>query len=218
MENTISLSKLEENLSWFKKMYDSVRLVDPINKKVVEYHHCNRNETGGFCYDYWENGKICDNCISVRAYLYDKCFIKLEQTVTTIMLVTAIPVEGTEQPLIIELLKNATDSMMIGTGEYSKGHPIQNIVTEFNDLITKDELTGLYNRRYVDERLPADIVKTTFDEIPLSVIFMDIDNLKEINDTFGHTEGDIVVALDEENRNTLKRLGGFDDDGNVILE
>lgn len=32
------------------------------------------------------------------------------------------------------------------------------------------------------------------------------------------TEGDIVVALDGENRNTLKRLGGFDDDGNVILE
>lgn len=32
------------------------------------------------------------------------------------------------------------------------------------------------------------------------------------------TEGDIVVALDEENRNTLKRLGGFDDEGNVILE
>lgn len=32
------------------------------------------------------------------------------------------------------------------------------------------------------------------------------------------TEGDVVVALDEENRNTLKRLGGFDDEGNVILE
>lgn len=31
-------------------------------------------------------------------------------------------------------------------------------------------------------------------------------------------EGDIVVALDEESRNTLKRLGGFDDEGNVILE
>lgn len=32
------------------------------------------------------------------------------------------------------------------------------------------------------------------------------------------TEGDIVVALDEESRNTLKRLGAFDDNGNVILE
>lgn len=32
------------------------------------------------------------------------------------------------------------------------------------------------------------------------------------------TEGDIVVALDEENRNTLKRLDGFDDEGNVLLE
>lgn len=30
--------------------------------------------------------------------------------------------------------------------------------------------------------------------------------------------GDIVVALDDENRNTLKRLGGFDDEGNIVLE
>lgn len=193
MENFVSLSKLEENLSLFKKMYDSVRLVDPVSKKVVEYHNYIRNEAGSVCYDYWGNGKICDNCISTRAHLDDKCYIKLEQTGTTIMVVTAMPVEGAEQPLIIELLKDATDSLIIGTGKYSNGHHVQNIITEFNDLITKDELTGLYNRRYVDERLPADIVKTTLNEMPLSVIFMDMDNLKEINDTFGHVYGDKTI-------------------------
>lgn len=193
MENSVLRSKLEENLNLLKKMYDSVRLVDPVSKKVIEYHHSNRIETGSVCYNYWGKGKICDNCICVHAHLNDKCFIKLEQIGTTIMVVTAMPVEGAEHPLIIEMLKDVTDSLIIGTGKYSNGHQVQNIITEFNDLITKDELTGLYNRRYVDERLPADIVKSTLNEMPLSIIFMDIDNLKEINDTFGHVYGDKTI-------------------------
>lgn len=193
MEDSILLNRLEENLSLFQKMYDVVRLVDPIKKKVIEHHDRNIRETDSICYDYWENGKICDNCISIRAHLCNKCYIKLEQTSDIIMVVTAVPIENTTQPIIVEMLKNATDSMLIGTGKYSSGHPIQNIVTELNDLIIRDELTGIYNRRYIDERLPVDIVKSTLSEMPLSVIFMDIDNLKKINDTFGHVYGDKII-------------------------
>ncbi len=193
MENSISLSRLEENLVWFRNLYDSVRLVDPIEKKVIEYRHYNRNYTENICYDYWGKGKICESCISTRAYLYNKCFIKLEHTATSIMVVIAMPVEGAEKPLVIELLKNATDSIVVDTIEPSRGCPIHNTVAELNELIIKDELTGLYNRRYIFERLPADIVKNTMDEGILSVIFIDIDSLKEVNDTFGHIYGDKTI-------------------------
>ena len=193
MVDSILLSKLEENLNLFQKMYDIVRLVDPIKKKVIEYHGCNIQETNTVCCDYWGNGEICNNCISVRAYLCNKCYIKLEQTSNTIMVVTAVPIQNATQPIIIELLKDATDSMLIGTGKYPSGYPIQNIVTELNDLIVRDELTGIYNRRYIDERLPVDIVKSSLSEMLLSVIFIDLDNLKEINDTFGHVYGDKVI-------------------------
>ncbi|MDF2568101.1 MAG: hypothetical protein K0R90_1557 [Oscillospiraceae bacterium] len=194
LSENISLSKLEENLTFFRKMYDAVRLVDPINKRVMEYNGDKKRETDSICYDYWSKGKICDNCISVRAHLTNKCYLKLEQSGDVIMMVTAMPVENTDRPIIIELLKNATESMMFGTGEYSGGHLMKNVITEISDKIIKDELTGLYNRRYIDERLPADIVRSAMEEVPISVIFMDVDNLKEINDVYGHIYGDKTIV------------------------
>ena len=180
-------------MEFFRKMYDMVRLVNPLNKTVVESKGSSREETDEICFAYWENGKICSNCISVRAHLGNKCFMKLEQSGAKIMMVTALPVENAGTPTVIELLKNATETMLIGKGDYTDGHMMRNIVAQINDLAVKDELTGLFNRRYIHERLSADVVKATMEGLPLSVIFLDIDNLKQTNDTLGHAFGDQVL-------------------------
>ncbi len=69
MSNIITYDELENKLAFFNKMYDIVRLVDPINKKVLEYRSVSSIEVNEFCYAYWSNNKICDNCISIRAHL-----------------------------------------------------------------------------------------------------------------------------------------------------
>lgn len=194
MYDNITLDKVEAQLSFFNKMYDVIRLVDPVKKRVIEYRGLDRLETGGICHSYWKDGKLCDNCISIRAYANNKCFQKLEQACDEILMVTAIPIDNVEVPTVLELLKNATETMMIGTGVYTDGHLMRNLILELNDLAIKDELTGLYNRRYVDERLPADIIKATLENAPLSVVFVDVDNLKEINDTYGHVTGDKAIT------------------------
>jgi two-component system cell cycle response regulator len=99
MSNKITLSGLEKNLAFFRKMYDAVRIVDPVNKRVLECRGYSINQTNEICYDYWKSGKICDNCISVRAYHGKKSYIKLEQNPDTIMMVTALPVETAEPPV-----------------------------------------------------------------------------------------------------------------------
>lgn len=191
--DSITLDRLEEHLFFFHKMFDVVRLVNPVIKKVIDYRNGNIHEIDEVCFGYWESGEICDNCISIRAYLSNKFYMKLEQADSAIMVVTAIPLEGTQQPAVLELLKNATDTMMVGNGIYTEGRMMQNLITDLNELVVKDDLTGVYNRRYVSERLPGDIAKAAMEDAPITVAFVDIDNLKEINDTYGHANGDKVI-------------------------
>ena len=189
----ISLSKLQSYLDFFNKMYDAVRLVDPLHKKVIEYQNNGSQEAAEACYSYWSSGRICENCVSVRAYKEQKSFMKLEHCPNAIMLVTALPVDTQEQAVVLELLKNATDTMMIGKGDYNKGAVLFNAVQDINDMVVRDELTSLYNRRFMDDRLPVDIVNAMVNKRPISVIFIDVDNLKNTNDLFGHCAGDQIL-------------------------
>jgi len=58
---------------------------------------------------------------------------------------------------------------------------------------THDSLTGLFNKSYLLEALTQHISLAKRHNTDLSVLFLDIDNFKEINDTFGHHTGDIVL-------------------------
>lgn len=57
-------------------------------------------------------------------------------------------------------------------------------------LATRDSLTGLYNRRFLDEKLTEEFARAVRYEHPLSVAIFDIDGFKEINDQFSHDIGD----------------------------
>jgi len=61
------------------------------------------------------------------------------------------------------------------------------------NLAAVDPLTGLYNRRVADERLRAEVTRSGRHGHPLAVMFFDLDDFKQINDTFGHTAGDLVL-------------------------
>jgi diguanylate cyclase (GGDEF)-like protein len=58
---------------------------------------------------------------------------------------------------------------------------------------THDTLTGLVNRRYFEERVTAEAQKAFLNGTGLSIIMVDIDHFKRVNDTFGHAAGDKVL-------------------------
>lgn len=60
------------------------------------------------------------------------------------------------------------------------------------DSIT-DPLTGLRNRRYLDERMDQEIARARREGRPLGCLLVDVDHFKEINDTWGHEAGDQVL-------------------------
>lgn len=57
----------------------------------------------------------------------------------------------------------------------------------------KDYLTGLYNRRFVRKIMPKLMAQAERNEGALSVSLIDVNNFKEINDTYGHRKGDTVL-------------------------
>lgn len=59
----------------------------------------------------------------------------------------------------------------------------------------RDPLTGLYNRRYLEESLSQEIVRSQRKQLSIGVIMIDIDHFKRFNDTFGHDVGDAVLKL-----------------------
>lgn len=67
-------------------------------------------------------------------------------------------------------------------------------VERLRSLAHTDGLTGLPNRRYLDERLEHEVVRAVRYQQPLSVLVIDVDDFKVVNDTWGHNKGDEVLA------------------------
>jgi diguanylate cyclase (GGDEF)-like protein len=57
-----------------------------------------------------------------------------------------------------------------------------------------DSLLGIFNRRYLEQRLKEESARSQRYKIPLSILMMDIDHFKQINDKFGHASGDSVLS------------------------
>src|SRR5580693_2869319 len=56
-----------------------------------------------------------------------------------------------------------------------------------------DALTGLYNRRFAEQRLAAEVARSARKGHPLTVVLLDLNEFKHINDNYGHPAGDLVL-------------------------
>lgn len=64
---------------------------------------------------------------------------------------------------------------------------------ELREQAIRDPLTGLFNRRYLTETFERELDRAQRESYPVSVIMMDVDRFKRVNDTHGHKAGDLVL-------------------------
>lgn len=194
------LLDIKERMSIFKNFYDEIRVVDPINNKVFsdEFNskindNLNKKECStSNCYDVWGKKSMCSTCISKKAYLKNDTFMKLEYNQKNIFLVLASPIEIEERKYVVEILKDITNNGEIveGTGETDY---LDLTIKTMGENLVKDYLTGVYNKRYIDQRFSKEANRNLKESIPTTVIMTDIDSFKRVNDTYGHLIGDKIL-------------------------
>jgi len=102
------------------------------------------------------------------------------------------PPAGEAQTRVLSLAKTIGEHITLAVANLRLRETLRN-------QSIRDGLTGLFNRRYLEETLEREIHRAVREQAPLSIIFLDIDHFKSFNDQFGHEAGDAV----------LRQLGAF---------
>lgn len=104
------------------------------------------------------------------------------------------------QDLLEEKVQERTLELNIALQE------LEEVNQELEQKNTLDELTGLFNRRFYDQKIVAEYRRSKRNLTPLSLVLIDIDHFKVVNDTYGHLAGDqCLVWLSEQIKKSLKR-------------
>jgi diguanylate cyclase (GGDEF)-like protein len=84
---------------------------------------------------------------------------------------------------------------------------IQGLQASLKELAIRDPLTGLFNRRYLQETLARELSQAVREGQPLSLVMLDVDRFKELNDLYGHQAGDQVLQALSQVLTALTRKG-----------
>ena len=70
---------------------------------------------------------------------------------------------------------------------------VKSLQEQLREQAIRDPLTGVYNRRYLEETLTREIARAERENLPISIVMMDLDHFKKINDSYGHSGGDLLL-------------------------
>lgn len=93
----------------------------------------------------------------------------------------------------IVLFHDATDLRAAEQRLQDANDRLEQLNAELSREAVRDGLTGLFNRAYLDDSLPREFARAHRESRPVGLLILDVDFFKEINDQFGHDEGDEVL-------------------------
>ncbi|PKO05063.1 MAG: hypothetical protein CVU41_13565 [Chloroflexi bacterium HGW-Chloroflexi-3] len=97
--------------------------------------------------------------------------------------------DETERRMANRALEKANKTLL------QKLDEIEKLQIQLKEQAIRDPLTGLFNRRFFDEYLSNELIRSLRTDTPISLLMVDIDHFKSVNDRFGHDVGDQVLEM-----------------------
>ena len=188
--NFTNLGEFENFIKTVSKIYSGIRVIDSNFNCIIG----DKEFKGLKCYEIWEQGKKCDACIYEKALKEEKPVIKVVNYNEDTYVIKALAVKIGALKYVVEFIDRIGNRLYYES-KYSESAGKSYMIQVDNSLkgIVLDGLTGLYNRKYIDTRLKSDIEDSFEYNEPLSVMMIDIDYFKKVNDTYGHVVGDKIL-------------------------
>ena len=196
-QDQMTMQEAERKMESLREVFQVVRLVD--GKMLMDREK--RINAGDLsetcqCYSFWKKDKECENCSSLLALKEQTQKIKFEFLDLQVFQVISRYVEIDGRPYVMEMIQNLDESIQIDQEGYDK---LISKLSGYNEKLYTDVLTGIYNRRFFEEK-----IKNMEDEAGIAVI--DLDDFKLHNDTYGHTANIIKKYIRK--TDILIRYGG----------
>lgn len=181
----MTMQEAENKMEVLREIFDVVRLLkgSDLQAAGMESKLAGR-ENLCQCYAFWNKDKRCENCISLKALEEKKQTSKIEFLDSDMYQVFARYLEIDSEPYVMEMLKKLDENTLTDEEGYEK---LTEKLTVYSEKLYRDVLTGVYNRRYFEEK-----VKNM--SLNAGVAVIDLDNFKLFNDTYGHDGGDLVLT------------------------
>lgn len=130
--------------------------------------------------------------IPLASVLFQALFLDSRDLTVIIQAVLHTPIQYLflAHPVLFGLLFG-----ILGTIRQQKDHEVSQLIEELRQMSIIDPLTGLANRRYFSQQFGEELARIRRKHTPLSLIFLDLDHFKGINDKHGHRTGDEVLRL-----------------------
>ncbi|UCG77209.1 MAG: diguanylate cyclase [Nitrospirota bacterium] len=204
-ERRITERTLGRSLTFLNSIFDSIRdpfiIIDKrfriimVNDEYSEMKGMTSGElTGQTCYKImYEQDQICDECVVSKTFDSGDPCVKEKEVIlpdgsTAWLELYTYPVIDDDGKVthVIEYTRNVTDRKR---SEAEK----KELITRLEELSMEDDLTGLLNRRALMDILDLNLQTSRRYEHELSLMICDLDNLKTINDNYGHIAGDLTI-------------------------
>lgn len=181
-------SKLLELKKRYEPLYEECRLVD-CNQKITYFLDSEDKLDQRPCHILC---KVKNDCNCSKVISEKRKITRIEFMEGKSFVINTFPLDSYEH-LVVELIDQIDGSSYYHGFNQGKHSDITSIIENMSQMIVTDEMTNLYNRRYISQRLPLDLASCCDTGKSIAIIMADIDKFKSVNDKYGHAAGDQVL-------------------------